>query len=402
MKYHLLFFLVSFLLVERLPGQIYDTNNVSVQTFAGSGFYGYLDGVGQQTMFYDPSGVVADTFSNLFVVDASNNRIRKITPDGTVTTFAGGGIGSLPGYGTNVSLNNTWGSIAIDHLNTLLVTIGSGLLKIDTNGYVARTNLLGITSTSGVCVDSANNIYYSAYSANKIYRWLTNGQTEVFVGSGNSGAIDGNGVFTSFSLPSALSCDSADNIYVWDGNSRIRRVNQNRDVVTIATSGTAADGPNPHFNSVFAMCSDGLGNLIVVCGTCVRKLSATTNSVTIAGSFGQSGYTNGANNLARFYGASGVCIAGGGIFIADANNQRIRQINFDSATQIVAGANLAIGTYPGISITGVVGRTYQIESSGDLSNWNPETTVLLTQSPYLWIDQQGLGQKKFYRAFLLP
>src|SRR2546427_2885978 len=85
--------------------QNYDTNNPVVQTFVGSGFYGYLDGQGTQTMFNNPSAVVADSSSNLFVLDNSNYRVRKVTPDGTVSTFAGGGAGGLPGYGTNGSLS---------------------------------------------------------------------------------------------------------------------------------------------------------------------------------------------------------------------------------------------------------------------------------------------------------
>jgi hypothetical protein len=76
---------------ERADAQIYDTNNVVLQTFAGSGFYGYLDGAGQQTMFNYPEGIVADSHGNLFVWDSQNARIRKIAPDATVTTFAGGG-----------------------------------------------------------------------------------------------------------------------------------------------------------------------------------------------------------------------------------------------------------------------------------------------------------------------
>src|SRR3989442_15295483 len=77
--------------------QSYDTNNPVVQTFVGSGFYGYLDGQGTQTMFNNPSAVGADSSSNLFVLDNSNYRIRKVTPDGTVSTFAGGGSGAIPG-----------------------------------------------------------------------------------------------------------------------------------------------------------------------------------------------------------------------------------------------------------------------------------------------------------------
>jgi len=74
--------------------QTYDTNSEVVQTFAGSGFSGYLDGVGQLTMFNNPNAIVADSHSNLFVWDSSNYRIRKIAPDGTVTTFAGGSSGN--------------------------------------------------------------------------------------------------------------------------------------------------------------------------------------------------------------------------------------------------------------------------------------------------------------------
>src|ERR1035437_8789557 len=82
--------------------QTYDTNNEVVQTFAGSGFSGYLDGVGQLTIFNNPNAIVADSHSNLFVWDSTNYRIRKIAPDGTVTTFAGGGS-NAQGTGTNVN-----------------------------------------------------------------------------------------------------------------------------------------------------------------------------------------------------------------------------------------------------------------------------------------------------------
>src|SRR5437016_11777985 len=98
--------------------QNYDTNNPVVQTFVGSGFYGYLDGQGTQTMFNNPSAVVADTSSDLFVLDNTNCRIRKVTPDGTVSTFVRGGAGRLRGYGTNVSMSSytfgTYTAMAID------------------------------------------------------------------------------------------------------------------------------------------------------------------------------------------------------------------------------------------------------------------------------------------------
>ena len=406
--------------------QTYDTNGVVVQTFAGSGFSGYVDGVGQETMFNYPSKVAADSSGNLFVLDGGNSRIRKIAPDGTVSTFAGGGAGSLPGYGTNVSLasyiyGTTEGTMIFDRSNTLLFTrtVNSPvLLRIRSDGYVTTTNLTGINQTSGLCADSANNIYYSSgmFGGNKIYRWRTNGVVEVFAGSGNTGSADGNGIFTSFNSPTALACDSADNIYVWDSlNNLIRRINQNQDVVTIAgklgvSTSLDGSGTNAHFGGVYAMCADNSGNILVACSTdnsgnggiCVRKMNAQTNVTTVAGSFSQSGYVNGAGSIARFNQAGGVCFSGGTTYVADSNNQRIRSITNNPSSQVVTGANLGIGSFAGVTISGIVGRTYQIQSSPNMATWTTRATLLLNSSPYLWIDQNPVSGNKYYRALLLP
>jgi hypothetical protein len=161
-------------------------------------------------------------------------------------------------------------------------------------------------------------------------------------------------------------------------------------------------GTNTGFNSISAMRVDNSGNVYLACGTSIRKMDAATNVVTMAGSFTQNAYTNGAGNLARFSSASGLCLSQGSIFVADSGNQRIRQISFNPQPQVVSGANLSIGTFAGLTITGVVGRTYQIQASPDLSAWNTVATILLTSSPYLWIDQNPVNGNKFYRALLLP
>ena len=404
-----------------INAQIYETNSVTVQTFAGSGFYGWVDGQGTLTMFNNPSAIVADSSSNLFVLDNSNYRIRKVTPDGTVTTFIGGGQYTPPGYGTNVSLQNySLGSMAIDHSNVLWLTAGysSGLLRITSDGFVQPVLSPGTIYPAGICVDSGNNLYLSESSKNIIYRFRTNWVMEVFAGSGNPGSVDGNGIFTSFSAPTVLAADAADNIYVWDSNSRlIRRINQNRDVVTIAGrpgnySSTDVDGvgTNASFSSVSRMMVDHYGRLILTCGSggyygsgsSIRKMTADTNVTTIAGSFTQSGYANGAGSNALFNGASGVCVSQDKIFVVDTYNQRIRSISFDATPQLVPDSALSLNTFAGLRITGAVGRTYRIESSTTMSNWTQETTILLSRSPYLWIDPNPLGAKKFFRAFLLP
>jgi len=119
MKVTKIFFLVAVAasLGRQASAQNYDTNGEVVQTFAGSGFTGYLDGVGQQTMFRYPAAMVADSLSNLFVWDSNNYRIRKIAPDGTVTTFAGCGSNDQ-GTGTNVNFANNL-VLTIDRNNTI-------------------------------------------------------------------------------------------------------------------------------------------------------------------------------------------------------------------------------------------------------------------------------------------
>jgi hypothetical protein len=389
--------------------QTYDTNDEVVQTFAGSAFSGYLDGVGQQTMFNGPWAVVADSSNNLFVLDTGNARIRKITSGATVSTFAGGGTSAF-GYGTNANLNynGSYSAMAIDHSNALWIpTHASTLVRVGSDGYVSTIVLNGTSDLWGACVDSRNNIYVSDTLGNRIYRYRTNGILEVFAGSGNSGSMDGNGLFTSFNGPTALAADSADNIYVWEtGNFRIRRIDQNENVVTIAGTGFYGNldgfGTNASFALVSAMCVDDFGNLILACYSCVRKITPMTNVVTMAGNFTQTGYTNGASNLSAFDGAVGVCVSQGMVFVGDYGNERIRQITFNPQAQPVSGADLGIATYSGLRITGVVGRTYQIQTSPDMNTWNAVATLLLTSSPYLWIDQNAVLGNKFYRAVLLP
>jgi hypothetical protein len=406
------------LLAGEAQAQIYDTNNDVVSTFAGYGIPAYVDGQGLLTAFNNPTQIVSDTSSNLYVWDSNNQRVRKITPDRTVSTYVGGGS-YFDGYGTNVSLG--WGQVsamAIDNANQLWLLMANSyyggnnyLLSIDTNGYVSIVNggLTNLTSSSGICFDSADNLYYSG--GNRIYRYNSGtGTVQPFAGSGISGYFDGQGtLLTAFSNPTALACDQADNIYVWDsGNERIRRVDQVQNVTTIAGTGgyiySPADGvgTNATFNVVNSMSFDHAGNLYMVCGSCVRKMDAQTRVTTLAGAFYQTGFNDGPGNIALFNSANGGCFSQGMVFVADGGNNRIRNITFNAQGQPVAPANLQLNTYPGVQITGSIGHTYQIQSSPDMNTWNTLTTVLLNSSPYLWIDRNPVAGNKFYRAVMLP
>jgi hypothetical protein len=400
--------------------QIFDTNNVNVGTVAGYGIPSYVDGQGLLSAFNDPTLIVSDTASNLYVWDSANQRIRKITPDRTVTTFAGGGT-YLEGYTTNVSL--AWGQIsamAMNHSNQIWLVMNSGyysgmvyLLTADTNGYVSIVNggLTNLSLSSGICFDSANNLYYSG--GNRIYRYDTaSGNVEIFAGSGVSGYFDGSGILlTAFASPTALACDPMDNIYVWDsGNNRIRRVDQFRNVTTVAGNGgysyslVDGNGTNANISQVNSIFFDPADNLYLMCGNYVRKMDAGANVDSLAGNFNgyTAGYADGPGNTARFNSANAGCFSQGMVFVADAGNNRIRNITFNATGQNVSPASLQLNTYAGVQITGTLGRIYQIQSSPDLTNWVSAATVLLNTSPYLWIDNNPVADKKFYRAVLQP
>jgi hypothetical protein len=291
--------------------------------------------------------------------------------------------------------------------------VTSYLVTIDTNGYVSIANgsLTNLTTTSGICFDSANNLYYTG--GNRLYRYLpADGTVQTLAGNGSGGYYNGQGpLFTAFSNPTAVTCDQADNVYVWDsGNGLVRRIDQQQNVTTFAgnngyySSITDGTGTNASFSGVNSMFADARGNIYLVCYSSVRKIDAQTNVMTLAGTFAQynSDYVNGPGSQARFSNPLGGCLSQGMIFVADTGNNRIRYISFNPQSQVVAPANLQLNTYPGVQISGMIGRTYQIQSSPDMNVWNPVTNVLLSSSPYLWIDQTPVSGNKFYRAVLLP
>lgn len=411
--------LVALGLACQVSAQTYDANNVTVQTFAGSGFSGYVNGVGQQTMFKDPTWVVADSRSNLFVWDYGNSQIRKITPVGEVSAFAGGGL-QTSGVGTNVAIGGVGGSppwpvaMTIGRSNTIWVVAQGGspaLYRITSNAVVTVASLPSGFLPNGICADSIGNLYFSDLTACKIYRYTTSSTLEVFAGSGNQGSQDGVGIFTSFNSPAALAVDLANNVYVLDGGrTLIRRIDQSQRVTTLVGNDNvnSADGLGTaaslgHYINNSQMCFDTSGNLIIVCAASIRRVSAANRVTTIAGAFDTlEGYANGAGSAARFRGALGVCFSGGSIYVADTGNQRIRSISYNPAPQPVVPANLKLQTYAGLEITGTVGRTYQIQGSPDMTNWTTRATLLLSSTPYQWTDQTPVAGTKFYRAFLLP
>jgi prepilin-type N-terminal cleavage/methylation domain-containing protein len=206
-----------------------NSNGVTVSTFAGSGTAGYLDGTGTAAQFNQPYGLAFDSTGNLYVADLQNHRIRRITPSGVVTTFAGSGVnGNVNGTGTAAQFN-----------------------------YPA-----------GIAVDSAGNVYVADNGNRRIRKISPGGVVTTLAGSGAAGFADGTGVAALFNGPTGIAVDSAANVYVADrGNHRIRKITPGGVVTTIAGTGVLgfADGlgSTAQFYNPSDMGIDSTGNIYV-------------------------------------------------------------------------------------------------------------------------------------------
>jgi streptogramin lyase len=250
-----------------------------VTTFAGSGVSGSGNGTGAIASFNMPTGIAVDSSGNVYVADMGNNLIRKITPAGDVSTFAGGGgsgdegSGADDGIGIAASFNMPTG-IAVDSSgNVYVADFNNNLIrKITPAGDV--TKLAGsFPSPSAVAVDSSGNVYATDLSSQLIKKITPAGVITTLAGGGGSaadgsGADNGTGTAASFNSPTSIAVDSSGNVYVADMmNDLIRKITPDGVVTTLAGSGTSGDtdgiGTAASFFSPYGIAADSSGNLYV-------------------------------------------------------------------------------------------------------------------------------------------
>ncbi|KYG72216.1 hypothetical protein MB14_09250 [Roseivirga ehrenbergii] len=275
------------------------TPSGDVSTIAGAPVAGLTDANGKSAKFRKPTGVAIDRSGNLYVADLDNYRIRKITPNGDVTTFAGSNSrGSTDGRGEEASFDRPV-AIAVDGLDNLYVAdYGSHKIrKITPNGevstlagsgYSGSIDAIGLDARfnrpHGIAVDGSGNVYVADLDNHKIRKITPSGNVTTFAGSGIQGGNDGNGTSASFSSPSGIFVGGAGNIYVVDyGNSKIRKITPAGDVTTLLGSensvnndfGGSGYGETPTSNPN-GIVSDALGNIYVtdVRNHTIRKVSA--------------------------------------------------------------------------------------------------------------------------------
>ena len=323
----------------------------TVTTLAGSGTAGYANGQGQSAMFNNPQGVVADSQGNIYVSDSFNNYIRKIAPDGTVTTFAGNG---KPGYVDGLADSAEFyapAGLKFDGQGNLVVAdVGNNVIrKIDAAGNVTtytgsgNAGFNGGTDNAFVYYNNPSDMaittdgtMYIADKGNNAIRKVTPLAALVSTLAGNhtAGFVDTLGTLAYFNKPAAIAVDASGNAFVCDqANYSLRRITPAGSVRTIAG--------NPKqtklINLPSGLAFDLNGNLFI-CDEGGRVLEYTKNAVlyVLAGSLNVSGYKDGAGISALFNNPQGITVdANGNIYVADQNNNCIRKITLSSTPPVV-------------------------------------------------------------------
>jgi sugar lactone lactonase YvrE len=259
-----------------------------VSTLAGSaGQPGSSDGTGSAARFYEPTGVALDSAGNVYVADKYNDEIRKITPSGVVSTLAGsaGQIGSSNGAGGAARFDDPEG-VAVDSAGNVYVADASNdeIRKVTPSGVV--TTLAGSAGQSGssdgtgsaarfyhptgVAVDSAGNVYVADYYNQEIREVTPSGVVTTLAGSaGQVGSSDGIGSAATFDYPWGVAVDSEGNVYVADAaNNEIRKITPSGAVTTLAgsagqTGSSDGTGSAARFDQPTGVAVDSAGNVYV-------------------------------------------------------------------------------------------------------------------------------------------
>ena len=321
-------------------------------TIAGSpGLTGTTDGIGSAARFNNPYGIAVDGSGNCYVTDLKNYTVRKMTPSGNVTTFAGGIHGVGNGTGTGIQFWNPAG-IAIDGSSNIYVADYASIRKITPSG-VSNTLAGDLYTTgsadgastnarfnfpNGLAVDGSNNVYVADTYNHTIRKITPTGVVSTLAGSpGVSGTTDATGSNAQFYYPSGVAVDGNGNVYVADTfNNTIRKISSSGAVSTFAGTpsalGTYLDGTgsDARFSFPPGITMGGGGNLYVAdqSNHIIRKITSTGVVTTFAGIPNSSGSTDGLGSVAQFNNPTGVTVDGSGnVYGVDQNNHTIRKIS---------------------------------------------------------------------------
>ncbi|HUB79243.1 MAG TPA: IPT/TIG domain-containing protein [Bryobacteraceae bacterium] len=331
-----------------------------IRTAAGADYlYGIGDGgAATAAELYLPSAVALDSGGNLYIADAGTNRVRQVSPAGTIATVAGTGNAApggeaLPAVTTPLM---TPTAVALDASGNLLI-VESGANRIRAVGpdglvrTIAGTGVTGLGADSlpatqaqltvpqGLCLDRSGNLYIADTGNSRILRAPPGGLISTAAGNGAAGFAGDGGPASIAQLnqPAACAVDSAGNLYIADTyNHRIRKVDSTGNIITVAGTGVAGTGGDEGaataagLNAPRGIAVDDNGNLYIsdTGNNTIRQVTPDGAIHTIAGT-GAEGFAvdDGPALSAWLDSPGGILLDGSGdLYFADTNNNRIRRL----------------------------------------------------------------------------
>ena len=404
MPYPLSTTIASLLAVSSLWAQ----SSFRITTVAGSNFVGD-GGTAVAATLSAVEGLASDATGNLYIVDNTDHRIRRVDRQGRISTVAGNGSAGFRGDGgpaVEAILSAPYGLAADSTGNLFVADFGNrrvrrigidGLIRTVAGGGTSRTpgeggDALGVQflGPRNVAVDAVGNLYVSDYLDHRIYRIGVEGGVSVVAGTGVAGLNgDGAGVSTQLNYPAGLAVDRSGAVYVADsGNKLIRRIAGGQVTTVLGGPGSAVSfgaplglamdregnlyiadgsanrlyrravnggvstvaGANPALNAaVRDVTVDALGGVCFASGKQVMKLVAGGASVAIAGSGAEFAIVENADaRRTALQGPMGLAVdTSGNLYIAEERLGRVRRVSAGGLIQTIAGGGQPTGSSVG-------------------------------------------------------
>lgn len=363
------------------------TSNVAFTTLAGKpgAMVNSVDGTGTAAQFSAPRGITVDAAGNLYVADASNHTIRKVSSSGVVTTLAGVAGSAGTTADTPAKFHEPFG-VAVDSAGTIYVsdTNNNAIRKITPAGVV--TTLAGgagpgyadATGTAakfkephGIAVDAAGNVYVADYENHVVRKVTPTGVVTTLAGTANAtGTTDGQGAAARFMALQGLTVDGTGNVYVADGGSRsIRKITPSGLVSTVIGGSS-----NPVFGSPRGLTIDATASALYVTdfsAHIVMKVTLPGGVVsTVAGTAPTAGSTDGTPTSALFNAPSSIAMdSANNLYVADTANNTIRKISSLGSVSTLAG---------------LAGRSNSVDGKGDAARFE-EPYAVATDGTYVYV-----------------